>query len=63
MGRYKKSKGIESSLPFGLGPTMKRVRLTDTKTGRKTEGLDWDSYKKAEHKAWKKALKRAGIFT
>ena len=53
MGRYKTTHTMEDVSALPLLPAMaKKVTITDTNTGAKAEGYDWDSYQKAEAKAW-----------
>ena len=59
MGRYKTEHGIAdlSLIPF-IPMIAKRVVITDTKTNRKAEGVDWESYPKAEAKAMEKLVQQ-----
>jgi len=55
MSRYEKKHGyVDVGIPLVLPILVKKTVLTDTKTGKESEGLDWHSYQKSDRKAWEK---------
>lgn len=55
MGRYeKKHSVVELGIPVILPMPAKKTVITDTETGKQSQGLDWSSYKESDLKAWKK---------
>ncbi len=52
MGRYEKEHGtVDLGIPL-IPLIARKTVITDTKTGDRAEGIDWDSYKKSDSKAW-----------
>ncbi len=58
MGRYKKKRSSEYSVPLlPLGDLIHTTKTKDTKTGKKGKGVGW-SQSKADKKAWKDLRKK-----
>jgi len=58
MGRYKKSRKSEYSVPFiPLGDRIHTTKIKDKKTGKTGKGIGWTKGK-ADDKAWKDLNKK-----
>ena len=58
MGRYVTYHTFEDIGIPGIFPVLvKKTVITDTKTGKRAEGLDWNSCAKSDRKAWEKLKK------
>ena len=58
MGRYEKYHSVEElgiAGPLSL-PVHKTV-IRDNETGERAEGLDWDSFRESDRKAWEELKK------